>query len=342
MDTRILARIAQGSGLATAAELRALGIDPRLLTALVRGGELVAVRRGVYATADLWAAWDEWRDRPLARIRAAELTITVAHVFSHDSAALLHGLPLIDVRTSDVHVTRAKVVGSQIRYGIRHHGAPHDADDVVRVGPLEALTVPRTVADLARTHGYDAGLVAADAALRLGHSRASLLEATERMRCWPGISLSRSVVDDADSGAETAAETLGRILVKELAVGDVETQFPVRTPSGIRWADLRVGRQLFEIDGRIKLVAAADGGVATESASQVLWREKKREREVTMRGLGVSRIVWQDFWEPHRTKARARLMAEVEATRRRYGDELPAELAEDARRLRAEFRRQAG
>jgi hypothetical protein len=342
MDTRIIARLAQGAGLATAKDLRAAGVDPRMITSLVRGGELVAVRRGVYTSAELWEAWDEWRERPLARIRAAHLTITMDHVFSHDSAALLQGLPLIDARESEVHVTRVGVVGSHTRYGVRHHGAPYVSDDVLRVGELDVLALPRTVADLARSHGYESGLAAADAALRLGHSRASLREATESMSCWPGISICRAVIDDADCGAESLAETLGRILVKELGVGDVETQFPVRTPSGVRWADMRVGCHLFEVDGRIKVTSSAEGGVAEESASAVLWKEKKRERDVTSRGFGVSRIVWQDFWEPHRTRARARLRAEFESTRQRYGVRLPAELAEDARRLREEFRREAG
>ncbi|WP_310525966.1 type IV toxin-antitoxin system AbiEi family antitoxin domain-containing protein [Nocardioides sp.] len=342
MDTRIIARIAEGGGLARARDLRAAGVDPRAITALVRGGELVAVRRGIYSTAELWDAADEWRERPLARIRAAHLAVTMDHVFSHDSAAVLHGLPLIDVRESEVHVTRVGVVGSHTRYAVRHHGAPYAAEEVVPLGHLEALAVPRTVADLARTHGYAAGLVAADAALRLGHSRASLREATESMRCWPGVSICRVVIDDADRGAESAPETLGRVLVKELGVGDVETQFPIRTSSGVRWADMRIGCHLFEVDGRIKVTAQGEGGVATEPAGDVIWREKKRERDVTSRGLGVSRIVWQDFWDPYRARARARLRAEFDATCQRYGEQLPAELVEDARRIREEFRHQAG
>lgn len=342
MDPRIVARIAQGSGVATARSLRALGIDPRVISALARGGELVAVRRGVYTTAELWDSWDEWRDRPLARIRAAHLTTTKAHVFSHDSAAVLQGIPLIDARTSEVHLTREGVVGSHTRYGVRHHGAAYVPDEVVAVDDLNALTVPRTVADLARTHGYSAGLVAADAALRHGYSRASLRQATEPMRSWPGISVCRAVVADADPGAESAAETLGRILVKELGIGEVETQFPVRTAGGVRWCDMRVGRHLFEVDGRIKIVPVAEGGVATIAASEVLWQEKKRERELTGRALGISRIVWQDYWPPHRSRARARLLAEFENTGRRFGTQLDAAMVEDARRLRRQFPGRAG
>ena len=334
MDTRIITAVAGGSGLVTAATLRGLAIDPRVISALVRSGDLIAVRRGVYTTAELWSSWDEWHDRPLARIRAVHLTITVDHRFSHDSSAILHALPLIDPRASGVHVTREGVVGSQVRHGVRHHGAPYTDGDEVEVEGLAALAIPRTVADLSRTHGYAHGLAAADAALRRGITRAQLAAATDAMVAWPGVTVARSVVRDADPGAESLAETLARILVNELGIGDVETQFPVRTVRGVRWCDLRVGCHLFEVDGRIKIIPVEDGGVAAATAQQVLWDEKKRERDVTSRGLGMSRIVWQDYWEPHRSQARRRLKAEYAHTCQHYGTGLPAELAADAQRLR--------
>lgn len=337
MDWRIEALVARGRGLATGRELRAAGIDPRRIAALVRSGQLVPVRRGVYTTAERWESWDEWLARPLARVRAAHLAMSVPHVFSHDSAALLLRLPLIDPRRSEVHVTRGSVVvGSQMRYGVRHHGAPFADDQVRAVDGLDTLDECRTVADMARTHGYNAGLVAADRALRQGHSQAALLAAIEPMSCWPGVTTARAVATDADRGAETAAETLARILVKELGVEDVETQFPIRTAHGVRWVDIRAERHLYEVDGRIKYLPAELGGVADGRAEEVLWREKKRERDLTSPGLGLSRIVWQDFWEPHRSRARQRLRAELDETRRRFGTEVPAALLEDAQIIRAQ------
>lgn len=338
MDSRIAAAIAEGAGLVTAARLRGIGVDPRVVATLVRQGELVAVRRGVYTTRSTWDAADAFRGRPFMAIRAAELTLKVPHVFSHDSAAVLHRIPLIDVRRSEVHITRRRVLGSRHEHGVRHHGATYDDADVVRVGGLDALTKARTVIDIARTHGYDAGLVAADGALRLGVTPAELEAVLATMASWPGITMARAVMADADAGAESAAETLGRILVKELGLGPVETQFPVVTEKGVRWGDIRVGRHLFEVHGRIKVRSVEDGGVASTTPEAVVWEEKKRERMVVSRGFGVSNIVWQDFWEPHRSLAKARLKAEYVATSQRFGSDLTPELARDAAELRGRRR----
>ncbi|HET6694218.1 MAG TPA: type IV toxin-antitoxin system AbiEi family antitoxin domain-containing protein, partial [Pedococcus sp.] len=58
MDSRLRACVAAGDGLATAEALRAHGFTTRQITAWVRTGVLVAVRRGVYTTCELWESWD--------------------------------------------------------------------------------------------------------------------------------------------------------------------------------------------------------------------------------------------------------------------------------------------
>lgn len=267
MDSRVRAAVAEGSGLVTSAHLRALGIPAPLTAGWVRSGALVAVRRGVYTTADLWVSWDEYVARPLARVRASHLTLKVPHVYCHDSAALLQGVRLIRPQDSEVHVVRPDVNGSRIRYGVRHHGAPYTEDQVVSARGLQALDVPRTVADLARTHGYRAGLVAADGALQAGVTRRELWAATEPMKCWPGITQVRAALADAVPGAESVGETLARELVHELGRGLAETQFPVRIRSGIAWCDLRIGRHVFEFHGRLKLRSVARVGVPSSALS---------------------------------------------------------------------------
>jgi hypothetical protein len=334
MESRVLGEMAAGRGLVTSVRLRELGFSPRQIAAWVRSGALVAVRRGVYTTAEVWAGWDEFRDRPLARIRAAHLTLVVPHVFSHDSAALLHGLPLLRPQDAAVHVTRPDVNGSRTRYGVRHHGAAYATSDVVVVDGLATLGPARTVADIARTHGYRPGLVAADGALHLGVSRPALAAAYASMGCWPGVTDSRAVVEDADPGAESAGETLARELVKELGIGAVETQFPVRVRSGVRWCDLRVGCHIFEFDGWLKFRAPERGGVASEGVEQALWDERKRQQEICAEGLGVSRLIWDDFWGAARDRAKRRLLREFAVTEARFGPTLPTHLEESARRLR--------
>ncbi len=334
METRVLAAVAAGHGLVTATQLSILGFHPRRVARWVRSGELVSVRRGVYTTAQLWSEWDEFRARPLARVRAAHLTLTVPHVFSHDSAALLLGVPLIRPQAADVHVTRPHVNGSRIQYGVRHHGATYPTRAVVEVDGLPALGIARTVVDLARAHGYRAGLVAADGALQLGVPRAELAAAYASMRSWPGVTSARSAVDDADPGAESVGETLTRELVAELGLGPIETQFPVLVRGGLHWCDLRVGCHLFEFDGRLKFRSVDRGGVADDGVERALWEERKRQQQVCAEGLGMSRLTWNDFWGAARERAKHRLLAEYAVTVARFGPSLPGRLEESARRFR--------
>lgn len=333
MEIWLTAAVAAGGGVVTMAQLSALGADPRAVARMVRAGELVRLRRGVFTSGEWWSGLDEFRGRPLLRIRAAERTLELGHVYSHDSSGVLHGLPLLDARRSDVHVTRPGVLGSRHRYGIHHHGAPYVPAQVAVVDGLPTLDIPRTVADLAREHGYVAGLIAADGAMQKGIGRDAMRAAARRMTSWPGVTVVRRVIADADPGAESAAETLGRLLVMELGRGRPRTQFPVPVPGGVRWVDMLLGRHCIEVDGRTKIIPVERGGVAEVAPESVLWREKVRERDVTTHGLGLSRLFYEDFWGERRVQTLRRLEAEVVATERRFGSELPAHLVEFAARL---------
>jgi len=334
VDTRVHAAVVGGGGLTTAAALAQVGVGRAYVARLVRTGRLVPVRRGVYTTGERWRSWDEFRERPLARVRAAELTVVVPHVLSHDSAALVHRLPLLRPQDAAVHISRLDLRGHRTQHGIEHHGATYDEAQVVRVDGLRVLDVARTVADLAREHGYRAGLVAADGALQLGVPKERLRDAAARMAGWPYSLTVRAVVKHADPGAESVIETLGRELLAECGLGPVETQFPVPTPRGVAWCDLRVGRHLVECDGRAKSRPLIDGGLADRDLEQILWDERRRQREVCAEGLGMSRLVYADFWGDARERARERILREEEVTRRRFGTTLPPHLEEFACRMR--------
>ena len=335
MDSRTKGALAAGQGLATAARLRAAGLSDERLAALCRAGELVAVRRGVYTSTELWDSWDEYVAQPLARIRAAELTLTSPHVFSHDSAAILHGLPLLRPDRAEVHVSRLDLRGRRSRYGIHHHGARFRADQVEIVQGLEALDPARTVVDLAREHGYRAGLVAADGSLQLGVTRRDLWVAADAMAGWPYSLTVNAVVADSDEGAESPGETLARELVLECGLGGtVETQFPVRTGAGIAWADLRVGRHLVEFDGRAKFRSTDHGGLREVDLEQLVWDERRRQHEMCAEGFGMTRLVYADYWGDRRERAIERLQQENAVTVARFGTALTSQQAEVAGRLR--------
>jgi hypothetical protein len=304
--------------------------DAAELRALLRpGGELVAVRRGAYAERHVIEAASA-TDRLIAKDWAAHLVTRVPHVMSHDSAARMHRLPLIDSDSAESHITRSRLSGARNEHGIRHHLArrPVSVEDV---GGLIATGMARTVIDLGRWHGYAQGVVAADSALRAGVPRADLIAELGRESTWPDTAAVRPAVAFADAGAENIAESLSRILVSELGLGTVHTQFAVMIRDGsIVWCDIRVGCHVFEFDGKIKYTPVDQGGVATKPIEQVLWEERKRQQQICAVGLGMSRLTWSDLHGPARERAKARLREEYTVTRARFGGVLPAHLAEFA------------
>ena len=161
MDPRILGVMADQHGLVTFRQARQFGLIDREVAVLVRRGRWVRIRHSVYVDADRWAALDPYRGQPLLRVRAAHLVVQSPHWFSHESAALIHDIPLADPRTARVHLTRPQVLGGRAKAGIVHHKAvfwPHQA--TVDRGPPRARRSPHRVrpGTRKRAHRRDGGL----------------------------------------------------------------------------------------------------------------------------------------------------------------------------------------
>src|SRR5258708_10607826 len=83
--------------LATTAQWAARGVSAGRLRQLVRAGDLVALRRGVYARADsLVSSADDPARTHAFRVAAALLAADALASASHRSAAILHGLDLLE------------------------------------------------------------------------------------------------------------------------------------------------------------------------------------------------------------------------------------------------------
>jgi len=288
----------------------------------------------VYADRQVWDALDPYAGHPLARAWAAHLTIGVEHVMSHDSAAHAWGLPVVVARSHLVHITRPGVWGSRTEHGVKHHLAMQTPELGTAAG-LRVTGLARTAMDLAREHGHVCGAAAADRAMRWGGTAADFDEVLRDMKSWPRVTQARRAAILADPGADTPGETLVRLMLLELGIGVPVTQFPVPVGRGVAWCDLRVGRHIFEFDGRRKYRDRVDGGDAEQPPDEILWAEKVRERDVASHGLGVSRVFWDDCLGRARQATMERLRREYSATQRRFGTELPADLADFAVRMAA-------
>ncbi len=336
MHPELVALAARQGGVVTRAQVLSAGHTVGEIRSLTRPtGSWRIIRRGIYVDREVWDALDEYDARPLARDWAAHLTMRERHVMSHDSAGRAHHLSLLRPRDPLVHVTRPGVAGGRTEHGVKHHrnlGLPwaHSHASGLPVTPLA-----RTAVDVAREHGLWRGVCAMDSALRGGADERDFARALVAMKHFPHITTSRAALALADAGAENAGESMARLLVLELGLpGEVQTQFPIALADGrVVWADLVVGRHVFEFDGRLKYLRPEQGGITDRDAGEVVWDEKERQRLVCAEGLGMSRIIWSDFWGPARERARVRLRSEADQTLERYGADRPAALDELAARL---------
>lgn len=277
MHPSLRAHAALQGGAFTRAQAREADYSERQLKTLLRpGGAWAVLRRGVYAERAYVDSLDA-AGRYLLGVHAVMLSTLPGNVISHTSAAAVHGMPLRPHWLTLHHVTRPGVLGGRTEAGLTHHRARLEDLDLAGRDGFLATSMARTAVDVARLHGFEDGVVAADAALRLGATPAELSTMLERCRSWPNNTVARQVVHVADGGAETIGETLTRLLVLELDIGRPETQFRVTDGHRTAYVDMRVGRHLFEFDGRLKYRGRASGGVADRPIEDVLWDEKRRE-----------------------------------------------------------------
>lgn len=252
-------------------------------------GALIRIRPGVYVRDDDWdAATPE--DRVAARAVALVQGSSDGVVVSHESAAALHGLPLLRPDPERVHVTLGPERPGAGRGTIRHRGEL-SAGEIETVHGVRCTSLARTVADVARTASYEQAVVVADAALRRvaelrnqGHDperSRRLRRAAEQIaeRSAHGRARARRVLAFADGRAQLPGESVSRIRLAEIGFRRIRLQVEVAGPRpgsrffvdfGIEEADA-----WGEFDGAIKYV---DGRMqAGRAADAVLDEEKQRE-----------------------------------------------------------------
>ena len=306
-------------GLILRRQALAAGLPPERVRSLLRSGEWVRVRTGVYTTRAHWESLDRYVGRPTLEVWAATLVMRTPHLISHDSAAYLHGLPILEARPRRVHVTRPGHLGGSTKHGIQHHQAPVAIEQIEFVDDWPVLDLPRTVADIGREHGIRHAIVATNAALSRGVSRRSIQAAIRPMRNWPNVTIPRLAAEWGDGRCETPGEDLTMLMLKELALGPVHAQFGLREGRRKAWVDLRVGRHLIEFDGKVKYQREEVGGLAGARPEDVLWEEKRRQDWLCGFKLGMSRVVWEDLQPPLWAATKARLHREILDTTARFG-----------------------
>jgi hypothetical protein len=248
---------------------------------------LVRIRLGVYADRVAYESMTP-EERHVVQMRAVAAVSPVPLVFSHFSALVVHGLPVMRNRLGRVHTTvdRAEQRG---RDGVAGHVFPLTAADTILVEGLRVTSLTRTVVDVAGGAPFGEGVMAADAVLRAGTPRMMLEQAIELAgprQSWRRIA---DVAAFAHPGGEGANESLSRVGMLRIGLEPPELQHLLWDDRGfVAWLDFwfrrfRVGG---EADGDAKYL---DPRIATEGTGRALVKEKRREDRVLPMVDGLAR-----------------------------------------------------
>lgn len=315
----VLTRVMELRGLLesrTALQMR-LGSAAKLRTAISQG-RWVRVGRGWYFDAAKWNALSVV-DRHLALALCTDRSARTSPVFSHVTAALLYGIPILRLDDRRVHVVQEPpCAGSTTSVSI-HRGLIAPRDRWAAAG-LTCTSPTRTLVDIARSMPFETGLVAVERALYLartgrrpvwGSTADALLlalhEELARLPSASGCARARRVLDFASTLSESPLESLNRLQLERLGF-TVLQQVSVTGSAGQRYrldAELEHYQTFVEADGRQKYLDEEMRG--SRSLDEYLLQEKLREDDV--RGVtrkGVVRVMWEHVQSPEALARRLR------------------------------------
>jgi very-short-patch-repair endonuclease len=224
-------------------------------------------------------------------------------VASHQTAALIHGISLLNAPDPDlVYLTRppGRYRGGGAP-GMRFHAAALPPAHVAIRHGVRLTTGARTVVDLARSLPRLEGVAVADSAL---HGRITTKKELRRMLAdcagWPGIDQARRVVEFSDELAESVLESAARVIFAQARLTPPRLQTDI-LDDAFRF----IGRADFLWEEH-QTIVEADGMEKYEDPERA--REQIR-RDIRLREAGykVVHVTWAEvFGDPARVIARIR------------------------------------
>ena len=290
-------------------DLVAQGYSGTEIETMVRAGELDRLRRGAYLKGRGSDESASAREQHRRLVRATVGQSRDGAIVSHMSAAVLHGLPLWHDQLDRVQLIRDRQGGGRSRRHVVIRGMPLDSSDVVEVDGIAVTSLARTVVDLACQLPMQRSVAVGDAALRVlagrdpgGDGTAELDAALDRAGRRPGVPTARRAIAFLDARAETAGESVSRVVLHELGLPAPELQYEIFDEDGILvartdfvWEDRRT---VGEFDGQVKY-----SGAFGKSAEKVVLEEKRRENAIRRYGFQVARWTWPDLSRPDQLAA---------------------------------------
>jgi hypothetical protein len=267
--------------LSTTRTLTRAGLTGRQINRHVQTGAIKRVRRGIYVSSAETGTLtpEQWR---ILRARAWQAASDEPPVFSHATAAAVHGLPVFRSRDERTHVITPNP-RDHLAPDISRHRGSTDAG-VIEVRGLLITDLARTMSSVARFDAPEAAVAVADAALRSVREEQAALDRLRRDALdWltprtPGAARATELITFADPRADRPGESISRIYLHRLGFAAPRLQVELTGPGGTRYfVDFGLDdiRAFGEFDGEAKYTDPLF--LAGRTPQQALLDEKRRE-----------------------------------------------------------------
>ncbi len=214
-------------------------------------------------------------------------------VFSHLSAALIHGLPTVTLPDRRVEVIRPGASRKHRHLRVRNTTLPHSG--WVTVGIYRVTTLERTLVDVALTYDLATAVSMIDHALHLEWTSVEAIQevlvecdgarAQRRARCALGL---------ADALRESPAESVAAARFFEHGIRGFVPQVEFRDRFGRVFARVDFCHQpskvVVEVDGLAKY------SMGPGTPRQALENEKSRDAQLSALGYRVIHLTWKQLF----------------------------------------------
>lgn len=276
----------------------ASGMTRHQLRSAVESGALHRLARDQYArTGAQLADGERWQNVLADHLRRLDEALR-AHpgcAASHDSAAALHGLPIVLAPGAEVHLLRVDDFPSSRRLpGVIVHHEDSVETSLTTVSGRRVTTPARTIADLLRTRRIPNSLAVLDQSIRAGLVTLDDVERESRQqRRWVGrvrAEQALAIVDPArESWAESYSTGAMHVAGRPLPIPQVDILDGSFTFLGRVDGFLDHECVFTEVDGYSKYLIGLPDEEPSETAHRRLAEEKLRHQRIERTGLAGAR-----------------------------------------------------
>jgi len=248
---------------------------------------------------------DQWRgltreERHRHQAIAAAQAGRSRPTLSHETAAVIWGVPIVEHHPKVVHVLSTLATGTRSEGGYRRHATAHADFDVCEIDGAMVTGFDRTLVEFVATCSFRSAVAALDWSLRdrlpdrrPGTTRARLEETAKSLDLVKGRRKLKRALDFADPRSGSPGESISRAVMHEYGFPAPELQKEFRDPRGLAgivdfwWPEYQL---IGEFDGRGKY--NDDRLLGHRTPADVVIAEKTREDRLRALGPRVTRWDW--------------------------------------------------